>query len=474
MSTIKERLNKIKLITNGKIKISQKKIKYPLKVSKKNLSETPLLDSNNIPEDFFEYLFKHNQIVSLFDKKGTYGLPFKACQKDCKKANNQYFSIKIMFFSKIKNELKFKTITDLKRIVKYLNKYYKANTQSKKNIIIKNSDNLDSHILQKNKLKINEDNINLYCQIDKYLSQNIELRIIYLLRKLVTDKKTPHINLPIISFRFFLSKLLGKINIKNYFYDPTITYDITNVLLSEWCYFGDLKSFLEKMIDSQVFNTSNLIYWRVLFFQILQVLMVININHPNFRHNDLHLKNFLVDKVEDKGFYLYKIKFPHHKDYSNYLVPNKGFQIRLWDFDYSTNGKELTNRKLMVYDSNTNDYHNYSDISNKYSDMFYVFYKIYCRFYSKIEDENKVLKNFFNDILYKNQKVIKFFKEYNTQTCQDKRIYGINIKNTLEYDTPMHILSLHSFDLENGLFKEFLIKKEDIKKYNIIETYTTN
>ena len=118
MSTIKERLNKIKLITNGKIKISQKKIKYPLKVSKKNLSETPLLDSNNIPEDFFEYLFKHNQIVSLFDKKGTYGLPFKACQKDCKKANNQYFSIKIMFFSKIKNELKFKTITDLKRIVK--------------------------------------------------------------------------------------------------------------------------------------------------------------------------------------------------------------------------------------------------------------------------------------------------------------------------------------------------------------------
>ena len=474
MSTIKERLNKIKLITNGKIKISQKKITYPLKVSKKNLSETPLLESNNIPKDFFEYLFKHNQIVPLFDKKGSYGLPFKACQTDCQEKNNQYFSVKIMFFSKVKNELKFKTITDIKRLLKYLNKYYKAKIKAKNNILVQNPNNLDSHTLQESKLKLNEDNINLYCQIDKYLSQNIELRIIYLLKKLVTDKKTPHINLPIISFRFFLSKLLGKNNTQNYFFDPTACYDITNVLLSEWCYFGDLKSFLEKMIDLEIFNKSNLIYWRVLFFQILQVLMVININHPNFRHNDLHLKNFLVDKSEAKGYYLYKIKFQHHKEYSHYLVPNKGFQIRLWDFDYSTNGIEFTNRKLMVYDSETNNYHNYTDISNKYSDMFYIFYKIYCRFYSKIEDENKILKNFFNDILYKNQKVIKFFKEYNTQVCQDKRIYGQNLKNTIEYDTPMHILNLHSFERQDGIFKDFLIKKQDISRYNIIETYTAN
>ena len=474
MSTIQERLNKIKLITNGKIKISQKKIKYPLKTSKKNLSETPLLDSNNIPEDFFEYLFKHNQIVPLFDKKGKFGLPFKACQKNCQEKNNQYFSVKIIFFSRIENELKFKTINDMKRLIKYLNRYYKDNIKLKKNIIIKDSSEPDSHIIEKNKLKINEDNINLYCQIDKYLSQNIELRIIYLLKKLVIDKKTPHINLPIISFRFFLSKLLGKINTKNYFFDPTTSYDITNVLLSEWCYFGDLKSFLEKMIELKIFNTSNLIYWKVLFFQILQVLMVININHPNFRHNDLHLKNFLVDKTMAKGFYLYKIRFTKYKDYTYYLIPDLGFQIRLWDFDYSTNGKDLSNRKLMVYDSNKDTYHNFSDISNKYSDMFYIFYKIYCRFYSKIKDNNKFIKGFFSDILNKNQAVIKFFQKYNTRLCQDKRVYGVNVRNTIEYDTPMHILSLHSFEEEQGLFKEFLIKKEDIKKYNIIETYTAN
>ena len=228
------------------------------------------------------------------------------------------------------------------------------------------------------------------------------------------------------------------------------------------------------MIELQVFNTSNFIYWRILFFQILQVLMVININHPNFRHNDLHLKNFLVDKTMAKGFYLYKIKFTKHKNYTYYIIPDLGFQIRLWDFDYSTNGMNLRNRKLMVYDSNKDTYHNYSNISNKYSDMFYIFYKIYCRFYSKIKDDNKSIKKFFDDILYKNQLVIKFFKEYNTLTCQDKRVYGVNVKNTIEFDTPMHILSLHTFEREDGLFKEFLIKKEDINKYNIIETYTAN
>ena len=139
--------------------------------------------------------------------------------------------------------------------------------------------------------------LNEYVELEPDLPVNVENRIIYLLSELVFKKYTPHINLPIFSFRTSFSEM--KLNLNLY---PKIKKDIldkriinnVSVLVSEWCTYGNLKHYLAK--QSNVFR-DNPIYWNILFFQIVLTLNIIQSVYPNFRHNDLHLKNILVQKI---------------------------------------------------------------------------------------------------------------------------------------------------------------------------------
>ena len=84
--------------------------------------------------------------------------------------------------------------------------------------------------------------------------------------------------------------------------------------------------------------------WSVFMFQLLFTIAGIQAELPSWRHNDFSPRNLLIQKTtlpDDKRNhkYLYQLgnKF--------YLLPNVGFSIRLWDFDFSS-CDELPNHKV--------------------------------------------------------------------------------------------------------------------------------
>lgn len=449
MGSINERLRLINQILDGKIEISHNSnIKYPIVFNNNNLSLSPLI-ANNTLDDIFIYLSENNQILPLNNKKGTFGFPFLACSNDCLSNNNYYFSIKIIYFDKTKNEFKKENI-DNNLVFKYLSKYLSLSPKEKEKYLLKNK-----------KINISppytDNDLMLYFQLNPNISSNIEINVIFKLKELVTNRRTPHINLPIISFRSYLSKLFKNHSVNQNPYFNIAHYDLCNVLLSEWCEYGDLKNFINNFSSSL---DNNYIFWSVLFFQIIYTLSTINYYFPGFKHNDLHLKNFLVAKYNRKGNLLYKIKFKNHKRYTFFMIPNLGFQIRLWDFDWASIKDENYNPKLKTFSNN----------SNNFNDMFYSFYEIYCTNISKSSIKSKFDKFF--ELLFTNYPSFNYLKDQNLFCNNIKEKHRWSLSNLKEYVTPQEILRLNS--LNNQIFEEFKINHSDIKKNNFIEEYTCN
>ena len=66
-------------------------------------------------------------------------------------------------------------------------------------------------------------------------------------------------------------------------------------LISEWANNGDLLDYLRKN-----YKSLGLKEWRVLIFQILSVLAIIQAKYPSFRHNDMKANNVLIHKIGKK------------------------------------------------------------------------------------------------------------------------------------------------------------------------------
>ena len=198
----------------------------------------------------------------------------------------------------------------------------------------------------------------------------------------------------------------------------------------------------------------------VLIFQILYTLSTISYYFPGFKHNDLHLKNFLVAKFTAKGNLLYKIKFKNHKKYTFYKIPNLGFQIRLWDFDWSSIKDEIYNPKLK----------NYSNISNNFNDMFHIFYRIYCS--NSLSSLIKTKFDNFFEFIFINYPNYKDNKESNVFCYNIKEKYIWSLSNLKQFITPEELLLLNSKN--HQIFEEFKITESESEKYNFIEEYTCN
>ncbi len=454
MDTIDYRLLLINNILNGKITISKlKQLKYPLEVSNNNLSKMPLLKGIPIT-DLFKVLSKDSRILPLIESKGTFGLPFLACEQQCfSDQNNNYFSIKIIYFDKTKSEFTPENI-DINKVKKYINKYLLLPLNEQDKFLVKKK------ITQLN-TPVTENELMLYLQLDSNLSSNVEVKICFLLQKLVIDRKTPHINMPIICFRSYLSQLfdhIPKVNRVNYY--NSRYYDIANIMLSEWCQYGNLRSFINSFIDK--FQKDSL-WWKVLFFQILYTLSTIHFYYPGFKHNDLHLKNFLVSKIEKTGGnFLYRIKFDGNKRYTNFKIPNIGFQVRLWDFDWSSIKNQFYNSKLKEY----------SNISNQFNDMFNIFYRIYCTYNNDSFIKKKIIYNFFNLILH-NFPNFKYLEDNNLFCNNIKKTARWSVTNLKEYTVPIEILKL-SCKNDGTIFNDFKISESELKKESFIEIYTSN
>jgi len=202
--------------------------------------------------------------------------------------------------------------------------------------------------------------------------ENTELLMIRLLSYLVINKNTPHIVLPITTFNTSIKPFLNltKSNIVNNKkfeqfvekYEKGEYYQNVSILVSEWANGGDLLDYLRKN-----YKTMKTKHWRTIFFQILSVLSIIHAKYPAFRHNDMKANNILIHNIDiddTNKKYLYKI------NQQKYIVPNIGFQIKLWDFDFACIPNIVDNSKVEAEWTNKI---NIKPEQNRYYDIHYFF-----------------------------------------------------------------------------------------------------
>lgn len=204
--------------------------------------------------------------------------------------------------------------------------------------------------------------------------ENAELMMIKLLSYFVVKKQTPHIVLPIGTFNTSIKNFVNLIEenvvdkeehqryvefVKKY--NNNEYYDDVSILISEWANKGDLLDFLRKN-----YKQCKLIHWKVFFFQIISTLAVVQSKFPSFRHNDLKANNILVQKI-DKNM---KNKFIYRVERHYYTVPNIGYFVKMWDFDFACVPGIVDNSKVS---SEWTKAINVIPEQNRYYDMHYFF-----------------------------------------------------------------------------------------------------
>jgi len=200
--------------------------------------------------------------------------------------------------------------------------------------------------------------------------ENAELLMIRLLSYFVINNQSPHIVLPITTFNTSIKPFLSltKNNVVNNKkfeqfiekYEKGEYYMNVSILVSEWANGGDLLDYLRKHFKS--LKTKD---WKVIFFQILSVLAIIHKRYPSFRHNDMKANNILIHTVDiNKKKYMYEI------NKQKYIIPNIGFQIKLWDFDFACIPGIVDNSKV---DADWTSKINIKPEQNRYYDIHYFF-----------------------------------------------------------------------------------------------------
>ena len=266
--------------------------------------------------------------------------------------------------------------------------------------------------------------------------ENAELVMLKVLSYFVVNNQTPHIVLPIGTFNTGIKPFIGlKENniVDNKKYDMFIArykkkeyHDTVSILISEWANGGDLLDYLRNN-----YKTMTLRIWRVLLFQIISVLAVIQKKYPGFRHNDLKANNILIHNIEVRNK---NNKFKYKVNGKDYIVPNIGFQIKLWDFDFACIPDIVENSKV---DADWTNKINVKSVKNRYYDLHYFFNTLTKKgFFPQFWEAPEI-----------NQKIKDFVKrvvpdEYNSGKCIAERGRILIDK---EYTIPDKILKTDPF-----------------------------
>jgi hypothetical protein len=202
--------------------------------------------------------------------------------------------------------------------------------------------------------------------------ENAELLMIRLLSYFVTNKMTPHIVLPITTFNTSIKPFLSLkdddiINNKRYDeflkrYKKGVYYSNVSILISEWANAGDFLDYLRK--NYKIFKVK---HWKNICFQFLSVLAIIQAKYPSFRHNDLKANNILVHEIPIEPN---SEKYKYIINGQTYIVPNIGFQLKIWDFDFATIPGLIDNAKV---EAEWTSEININPVKNRYYDVHYFF-----------------------------------------------------------------------------------------------------
>ena len=244
--------------------------------------------------------------------------------------------------------------------------------------------------------------------------ENTELLMIKLLSEFVINNQTPHIVLPITTFNTSIKPFLNltKANIvNNYKFDQFVKkyengdyYQNVSILVSEWANGGDLLDYFKKN-----YKNMKLKEWKTLIFQILSVFAIIHAKYPTFRHNDMKANNILLHYTDiDKN----NKKFLYNINNKKYEIPDIGYQIKLWDFDFSCIPNLIENSKVS---SEWTNKINISPIQNRYYDIHYFFNTLTRKgFFPEIFTAPEIptkIKEFINRILPKKYREGKYIAE---------------------------------------------------------------
>ena len=205
---------------------------------------------------------------------------------------------------------------------------------------------------------------------DENRPENAELRMLQRLSKLAIDNNLLHVVFPISNFTMSLKPFiyLKDYNvIKHDRFDEFVKkyreksfYEEASILISEWANMGD---FLDYLRDN--YKKISVLEWKVFLFQIIATLAIIQEEFPHFRHNDLKANNILIHKIsKDTKFFRYKIRDKFYK------VPNIGFILKIWDFDFSCIKDDIKNHKVNM---NWTKKINVIYEQNRYYDIHYFF-----------------------------------------------------------------------------------------------------
>lgn len=268
--------------------------------------------------------------------------------------------------------------------------------------------------------------------------ENAEILMIKVLSYFIIKKKTPHIMLPIGTFDTDISNFTnlideGYIDKSNEKYREFVEkykrgeyYDKVSVLISEWANRGDFLDFMRTN-----YKRFTPLHWKVFFFQLISTLAVIHSKFPSFRHNDLKANNILVTKI-NKIPEIYKYKVMR----LSYRVPNIGYQLKLWDFDFACIPGVVDNKKVMISNRWSRSI-NVSSNQNRYYDIHYFFNTLIRRgFFPEILTDSIVpqeVKDFIESIVP---------LEYQAGSSVTDR--G-RILIDIEYTTPSEILSTNPY-----------------------------
>lgn len=285
--------------------------------------------------------------------------------------------------------------------------------------------------------------------------ENTEINILNLLSRLIIEEKTKHLILPIKTYytniipfiKMYKDNYIKKESDKNgkykefvEKYDAGLIENTVSVLICEFANGGDFLKFLKNNG-----NKLSSLHWRVLIFQILSVLAVIQERYPSFRHNDLKANNILVE-ITNQNYETLNNKFI---DYNvcdkKYRVPDIGIVLKIWDFDFACIPKICENIK--VHERWTNKI-NITSTKNQYYDIHYFFRTLISSvFFPEIitskDQKYNDLKKFIYDVLP---------KEYIKSEKLSK--HGRLLVND-EYTTPKKLLE------NNDYFKIFRIYEEN-------------
>jgi serine/threonine protein kinase len=285
---------------------------------------------------------------------------------------------------------------------------------------------------------------------NKNRPENAELMMLKTLAYFVVNNQSPHIVLPISTFNTSIKPFIGLsknkiVNSKKYDqfikrYKKKEYYDEVSVLISEWANGGDLLDYIRKN-----YKKMKLRDWRVILFQLLSVLAVIQKKYPSFRHNDLKANNILVHKIEVRNK---NNKFKYTINGKNYIIPNIGLQIKLWDFDFACIPGLVENDKV---NAKWTSKINVNPEKNRYYDVHYFFNTLMRKgFFPQFLTEKEIPK-----------KVIDFVN----RIVPEKFRKGDNIAErgrlliNKEYTTPDKILRSDPFFDKMRPLKDKVLKK---------------